>query len=349
MTPYRSAGPVDTRIADPARARLGLVLASAGAVGCFVALARSYLAPFDRADQLLLMLGAALLVVGVAYSALDAPAGRAAMLTASFVLGASFVAAGPLAPAAWRHSMGASVWPARYLALSGVAVGLLLRLRRSRPGTSGALLRITALLAAWWGVQWFVASAFTDGARSARAEALSRASYLLLAVGMLDVRRYVGIAPRAEPARTADDALRELQTTRLCAAMVSLVVALAAQRSTWHAEWTVIACCELVVLAVTVAAHAPSLARLAPPGAARRLLAVGVVVAVPAVAAGAIAFDAQRIAPMATALVAVVALAFDEVARRLATTTAIRRRMALAMAARVAWVLVVVVRTRAGG
>jgi hypothetical protein len=323
MTPYRSAGPLETGIADPARARLGLVMGCVGSFGCFVSLLHTFLDHFNSTDRVLLLGGAAVMAVGVMYSALDAPAGRILLILSAAVFAASFMLGGPLRGDAWREYMGLYGWPARYFAVAGIAGGLLLRLRRSRPGTYGALLRLAAIVGAWWGLQWLTAGFLTNAHQGRHAEVLSRVCYLFLAAGMLDVRRYLGIVPREPPARTEIDAAREIATTRLCLAAVAAGVALTAEDWTWHSKWNVILTVEYVAVAIALVAHLPFLMR-----SQAKILGIAAAVAMLiGIGTGIAALGEPRRAVFAAISFAVAALAIDAGVARFARKAGTNRGM----------------------
>lgn len=253
-TPYRSAGPLESRVVDPARARLGLAIAAAGALVMFGSLLYTSFGPVSPTNGAVLSTSAAVIAVGIGYSALDAPRGRALLLASATVFAATFLALRV-------HGVRPLVWPTRYAAVAGIAGGLLLRLHRSKPGTYGVLLRLAGIIGAWWGLQWIAAAVLSDATRSWHAEALSRVCYLLLAAGMLDVRRYLGTAPQKAPVRTPIDAAREIASTRLCLGATSLGIALVWQQYTWHSTWSVLFAFELVAIVLSLAAHVPWLAR----------------------------------------------------------------------------------------
>ncbi len=272
MTPYRTAR-IDGRVADPSRPKFGLVGAAIGSLACFLSLVDLYFGRFTSIDAVLLFGGSAAMVLMLAYSALDAPAGRGTLFVALTVFAFSFVP--QLLIPSW---MGDWVWSVRYLGVAGIACGLLLRLRRTRPGRYGGLLRLAGVISAWWSAQWAVAMMSHRGHQSARAEAFSRVVYLLLAAGMLDLRRWVGAVPVRDAARGPVDAAREIATTRVCLGVVSVGAALTTLPYEWHSEWAVIASAELVAIGITLAIHIPWIMRQrpgSPPFAAAGACVVG--------------------------------------------------------------------------
>jgi hypothetical protein len=250
VTPYRE-GRIDRGgITDPSRPRFGLAGAAVGSLACFVALIDQQMHHFGRFDAVLLFGGSAAITILLAYSALDAPAGRGVLLAALAAFAGSFVpqvAEGP--------RTGSWVWALRYVALAGIAAGLLLRLRRTRPGTHGALLRLAGITAFWWGVQHVPSLFLSRAEQSARSELFSRLVYLFLAVGILDLRRWVGAVPARDARRTPIDAAREIATTRVCLGVVSVGAALSTSSCAWHSEWAVIATVQMVSALITVTLH----------------------------------------------------------------------------------------------
>jgi hypothetical protein len=275
----------------------------------------------------LLFGGSAALIVMLAYSALEAPAGRPLLVASLALFGFSFVP-----QLYWRGLMGEWVWGARYIGVAGIATGLLLRLRRTRPGRYGASLRLAAIVAGWWGLQHVFVLSWTHASQTVRSELFSRSVYVLLAIGLLDMRRWLGGAPEREPARTSSDAAREIATTRVCLALVSIGSALSALTYTWHSEWVVIAGAEALALAVTLALHVPWVLR-------ERGLTVPALVAPFALFGFGFAwraFDSRGLAPLATISCAAVAIAVDASVARFAwsaKTDSARPAYRLALAA----------------
>ncbi len=287
-SPYRASGPLPEATREPTRARLGLLVGAVGALLCFGSLMHAYLGSFSVGNSTALSVGAAIVSVALVYASLDAPSGRALLIPSAAVFAATFVMR-PMGSAAPELFMRTWVWPARYFAVTGLAAGLLLRLRRSRPGASGAFLRLAAIVGAWWGLSWMASWVWSGADHSARAEALSRVCYLLLALGMLDTRRYVGIAPLEAPARTPDDLAREMATTRICLAALSLAVTFAAPKEPWSSRWAVLATAETVGAGALFLLHARWLLRT------RHVLAaaLSMLTSVLAVWTAVLAFDAH--------------------------------------------------------
>jgi len=255
VTPYRSVR-VEGRPIDPARPRFGLAGAAVGAVCCFVSLIDLHFGHFTRKDSMLLFGGSAAIALLLAYSAWEAPAGRNALWAAVGVYAFSFV------PQIFVHEwMGEWVWGVRYVGVGAIAAALLLRLRRTRPGSYGIFLRAAAVVGTWWGLQMTMKLAWSHSDQTVRAELFSRVVYLLLAAGMLDMRRYVGAVPMREAIRTPMHTAREVVTTRICLALVSIAASLTALEYAWHSEWNVIAAAEALGVGVALAAHLPWLAR----------------------------------------------------------------------------------------
>lgn len=256
MTPYRSAR-VEGRPLDPSRPRFGLAGAAVGAVCAFAALMDLGLNHrFTRVDNILLFGGSAAIALLMAYSALEAPAGRNAMFAAVGVFVFSFV------PQLLVHEwMGEWVWGVRYLGLGAIAAALLVRLRRTRPGSYGFFLRGAAIVGTWWGLLRTVALTWTYSQFDGRSELFSRVVYLLLAAGMIDVRRFVGAPPMREPVRTSMHTAREVATTRVCLALLLLGATLSATTYTWHSEWNVIASADGIGAAIALGFHLPWVAR----------------------------------------------------------------------------------------
>jgi len=264
---------------------------------------------FTPVDSVLLFGGSAAMALLIAYSALDAPAGRNETFAAISVFMFSFV------PQLLVHEwMGEWVWGVRYLGVGAIAAALLVRLRRTRPGSYGFFLRGAAIVGTWWGLLRTVALVFTHTQFDGRSELYSRVVYLLLAAGMLDMRRFVGAVPMKEPARTFMHTAREVATTRVCLALLSLGAALSASTYTWHSEWNVIASAELVAVGVTIAFHVPWMLRtlrMPPVSFVGALMVVGVGLAKKA-------YDEQPFAPWALVVLAAAAVATDVIVERFA-------------------------------
>ena len=143
MTPYRSAR-VEGRAIDPARPRAGLAGAAVASLAVFFSLV--HMATHHGAsafDGLLLYAGSASMALLLAYSSFDAPAGRGVLFVSAGAFALSLVPQTVV-----RARMSSVVWPARYLAIAGIACALLRRLRRTRPGSHRVMLRVAAALAA---------------------------------------------------------------------------------------------------------------------------------------------------------------------------------------------------------
>jgi len=310
VTPYRTAR-VEGSIADPSRPKFGLAGAAVGAIACFIALADQPFHRWTHVHDMLLFGGSAAIALLVAYSTIEAPAGRVFTLLAVGVYTFSFI------PQIIVHSwMGSWVWSVRYFGLAGIAGGLLLRLRRTRPGSYGALLRCAALVAAWWASTQFLGTIFENARQAALAETCSRIVYLLLAAGMLDVRRYVGAVPMRETERTPLHAAREIATTRVGLALVSILAGATTLDYAWNSEWAVIAAAETVSIVVTLAFHAPWLAR-------NRSSVIASVATLASIVAAAFvfrAFDHQSRALRAVLVCAVAAATVDFAILRFAAT-----------------------------
>jgi hypothetical protein len=277
----------------------------------FVSLIDLHLGHFTRKDSVLLFGGSAAIALLLAYSAWEAPAGRSAMWAAVSVYAFSFV------PQILVHAwMGEWVWGVRYLGVGAMAGALLLRLRRTRPGSYGVFLRGAALVGTWWGLQMTMKLAWSHSDQTVRSELFSRIVYLLLAAGMLDMRRYVGAVPMREAVRTPMHTAREILTTRICLALLSLAATLTALEYAWHSEWNVIAAAEALGVAITIAAHLPWIARARgkrePFGAASWSLA--------ALWIAWQAYDARPLAPLAIFFFAAAAIGIDLWVARLAAT-----------------------------
>lgn len=303
-SPYRASGPLPEATREPTRARLGLAIGAAGALACFGSLLHAYFGAFTAASSTVLALGAAVVSVGLVYASLDAPSGRALIIPSAVVFAATFIMR-PMGSADPGLFMRTWVWPPRYFAVTGMAVGLLLRLRRSRPGAYGALLRLAAIVGAWWGLSWLATLVWSGADRSAGAEAMSR----VCALGMLDMRRYLGIAPLEAPACTPDDLAREMATTRICLSALSLAVTCAAPTAPWSSRWAVLATAETVGAASLFLLHARWLLRTGHVVAA----ALSMLTSVLAVWTAVLAFDAHTGALPALAITcfAVAALVVD--------------------------------------
>jgi hypothetical protein len=267
---------------------------------------------FNAIDSVLLFGGSTAMSLLLAYSALEAPAGRNALYAALGVFMFSFV------PQLFVHEwMGEWVWGVRYLGVGAIAGALLLRLRRTRPGSYGVFLRAAALVGTWWGLQMTMKLAWTHSNLTVRSELFSRVVYLLLAAGMLDMRRFVGAVPLNEPVRTPMHTAREIATTRVCLALLSLGVTTTALDYAWHSEWNVIAAAEVLGVAVTLAFHLPWVWKV------RGLDAVCLVAMLSfgALAFAWLAYKEQPVAPRAIALFAFCAIVVDLVVERFAAAS----------------------------
>jgi hypothetical protein len=311
VTPYRAAKVDDRAAIDPSRARFGLAGAALASLAVFVSVVHmmTHSGP-SLFDGVLLYAGSATMALLLAYASLDAPAGRGVLFVSVAAFALSFVPQTIV-----RSLMSPWIWPARYLAIAGIASGLLLRMRRTRPGTYGVALRLAGALAAWWGLQWLVGALWADGMQSARSELFSRAIYLLLAAGMLDMRRFVGAVPERERERTPVDTAREIATTRICLAVVSLIASLSALPYAWHSEWSVIGAAEASALVVTVSFHVVWLVFAAP---RTRVQPAIIAMAVLAFALGCRAFAARELAPVAALAAAMAELLADYAVARVA-------------------------------
>jgi hypothetical protein len=301
VTPYRSAR-VEGRPLDPSRPRFGLAGAAVGAVCVFVSLVDLYFQHFTRKDNMLLFGGSAAIALLLAYSAWEAPAGRNALWAAVGVYAFSFV------PQILVHEwMGEWVWGVRYLGVGAIAAALLVRLRRTRPGSYGVFLRGAAIVGTWWGLQMTMKLAWSHSSQTVRSELFSRSVYLLLAAGMLDMRRFVGGVPMQEAIRTPMHTAREIATTRICLALLSIGASLTALEYAWHSEWNVIAAAEALGAFVALAGHLPWMARA-------RGLREPMIAACSSLAAlwiGWQAYDARAFAPIAIVFFAAPAIAVD--------------------------------------
>ena len=218
VTPYRAHGKLPSAAPDPAHARLGLLLVAAGGVTSFAPLfALHFVGHWSETFGAVLAIGSALIIVGLLWSARDPGAGRLLAVVAAFLLTAGY----------YLPNLGYTVasWPLRYAAVAAAAVSILVRLQRSRPGSVGFVLRLGAVIGAWWTVARVLGMYVKDAEGTGSVELIARLCFVCLGVGAFLLRPFLGTVPLVAPVSTELDRMREMAATRGAVGALALAVA----------------------------------------------------------------------------------------------------------------------------